>query len=71
MPVLSKINVSTSPQASTALPDIAMTLNCVTLSIPAIPIADNNPPIVVGIKQTVSAINVAIEIGTFKYIVIG
>ena len=55
--------VSTSPQASTALPDIAMTLNLVTRSIPAIPIADKRPPIVVGIRHTISAI--AHEIGIF------
>ena len=58
VPVLSRIIVSTSPQASTALPDIAMTLKRVTRSIPAIPIAESNPPIVVGIRQTHSAISV-------------
>ncbi len=58
VPVLSKIIVSTSPLASTALPDIAITLKRVTLSIPAIPIADSKPPIVVGIKQTVKAMSV-------------
>ena len=54
--------VSTSPHASTAFPDNAITLNLVTRSIPAIPIALSNAPIVVGIKQTVKATNVEIEI---------
>ena len=58
VPVLSNIIVSTSPHASTAFPDIAITLNLVTLSIPAIPIAESKPPIVVGIRHTQSAINV-------------
>ena len=62
VPVLSKIMVSTSPQASTAFPDIAITLKRVTRSIPAIPIALNKPPIVVGIKQTVKAIKVDTDI---------
>ena len=66
VPVLSRIIVSTSPQASTALPDIAMTLNLVTLSIPAIPIALSNAPIVVGIRQTIKAINVETEIFTLE-----
>src|SRR5574337_638578 len=64
VPVLSKIMVSTSPLASTAFPDMAMTLNRVTRSIPAIPIADSRPPIVVGIKQTVKAIRVETVSGT-------
>jgi hypothetical protein len=33
------------------------------LSIPAIPIADNKPPIVVGIKQTKREMKAAIVIG--------
>ena len=60
VPVLSRIMVSTSPQASTALPDIAMTLKRVTRSIPAIPIAESKPPMVVGIKQTAKAISVEV-----------
>ena len=48
VPVLSRIIVSTSPQASTALPDMAMTLKRVTRSIPAIPMAESRPPMVVG-----------------------
>ncbi len=56
VPVLSNSSVFTSPAASTALPLIASTLCCITRSMPAIPIADNKPPIVVGIKQTSSEI---------------
>jgi hypothetical protein len=55
VPVLSSSKVSTSPAASTARPDIASTLNRTRRSMPAMPIADNNAPIVVGIKVTNSA----------------
>ncbi|MNP52910.1 hypothetical protein D3C76_1473340 [compost metagenome] len=61
VPVLSRIIVLISPAASTALPDIASTLNCVTRSMPAMPIADSKPPIVVGIKHTSSAISTGIS----------
>ncbi|MNI09241.1 hypothetical protein D3C73_622960 [compost metagenome] len=66
VPVLSNIIVLISPAASTAFPDIASTLNRVTRSIPAIPIADNNPPIVVGIKQTSKAIRIGISSSIFR-----
>src|ERR1700687_732441 len=52
VPVLSSSNEFTSPAASTALPLIASTLCCITRSIPAMPMAESNPPIVVGIRQT-------------------
>jgi glyoxylase-like metal-dependent hydrolase (beta-lactamase superfamily II) len=52
VPVLSRSRVFTSPAASTARPDIASTLCCTNLSMPAMPIAESKPPIVVGIKQT-------------------
>ena len=52
VPVLSSSRVDTSPAASTARPDIASTLRCTRRSIPAMPMADNNPPMVVGIRQT-------------------
>ena len=52
VPVLSSNNVFTSPAASTARPDIASTLCCTSRSMPAIPIAESRPPIVVGIRQT-------------------
>ena len=52
VPVLSSSSEFTSPAASTALPLIASTLCCITRSMPAIPMAESNPPMVVGIKQT-------------------
>ena len=52
VPVLSSSSVLTSPEASTALPLIASTLCCITRSMPAMPIADSSPPIVVGIRHT-------------------
>ena len=54
VPVLSSSSVCTSPAASTARPDIASTLRCTSRSMPAMPIADSSPPIVVGIRQTSS-----------------
>jgi hypothetical protein len=39
-------------KAVSAFPDLVITLARKALSIPAIPIADNKPPIVVGIKHT-------------------
>ena len=59
VPVLSSSKVETSPAASTARPLIASTLCCTSRSIPAMPIADNSPPIVVGIRQTNSAMRTA------------
>ena len=44
-----------SPAVSTARPDIASTLCCTRRSMPAMPIADSRPPIVVGMRQTSSA----------------
>ena len=52
VPVLSSNKVSKSPAVSTALPLLVITLARNALSIPAIPMALNNPPMVVGIKQT-------------------
>ena len=52
VPVLSSSSVSTSPAASTARPLIANTFLRRSRSIPAIPMADNRPPMVVGIRQT-------------------
>ena len=60
VPVLSSSSVSTSPAASTALPDIARTLCCMTRSMPAMPMAESSPPMVVGIRQTSSEINTVI-----------
>ena len=55
VPVLSSSNVSTSPAASTARPDVATTLKRTSRSMPAMPMADSRPPIVVGINVTSSA----------------
>src|SRR6266542_1557849 len=52
VPVLSRRRTSTSPAASTARPDMAMTFFWIMRSIPAIPIADSRAPIVVGMRQT-------------------
>ena len=41
-----------------------MTLACIMRLIPATPIADNKPPMVVGIRQTSSATNITMEIGS-------
>ena len=56
VPVLSRTRVLISPQASMALPEVAMTLNCATRSMPAIPMVLSNPPIVVGMSATKRAI---------------
>ena len=61
VPVLSSSNTSTSPAASTALPLIARTLRCSTRSMPAMPMALSRPPMVVGIRQTSSAISTGTE----------
>ena len=62
VPVLSSNSVSTSPAASTARPDIASTLKRTSRSMPAMPIADNSAPIVVGISVTNSATSTTTEI---------
>ena len=56
VPVLSSSSMSTSPAASTARPDMASTLRRTSRSMPAMPMADSSAPIVVGIRQTSSAI---------------
>ncbi len=63
VPVLSSSSTSTSPAASTARPDMASTLKRVTRSMPAMPIADSSPPMVVGIRHTSSAIRMTVETG--------
>ena len=55
VPVLSSSSVSTSPAASTARPEVAMTLKRTSRSMPAMPMADSSPPMVVGISVTSSA----------------
>ena len=61
VPVLSRSSVSMSPASSTALPLLAMMLAMSARSMPAIPIAASKAPMVVGIKQTRSAINVGMS----------
>ncbi len=48
-----------------------MTLKRVTRSIPAIPMADSRPPMVVGIRQTIRAISVEVWSCTPEYSAIG
>ncbi len=55
VPVLSNSKVSTSPAASIARPLIASTFLRSRRSMPAMPIAESKPPIVVGIKHTSNA----------------
>ena len=55
VPVLSSNNVSTSPAASTARPDMASTLKRTNRSMPAMPMAESNAPMVVGMSVTNSA----------------
>lgn len=59
VPVLSRSSVSMSPAVSTALPDLVMTLARSARSMPAMPMADSRPPMVVGIRQTNSEMNAA------------
>ena len=61
VPVLSSSSTSTSPAASTARPLIASTLRRSTRSMPAMPMALSRPPMVVGIRQTSSAISTGTE----------
>ena len=63
VPVLSSSRTSTSPEASTARPDIASTLRCTSRSIPAMPIAESSAPIVVGMRATRRAIRTVCESG--------
>ena len=62
VPVLSSSTVSMSPATSTALPLLAMMLARSARSIPAMPIAASNAPIVVGIRQTTSATRVGTSV---------
>ncbi len=57
VPVLSRSSVVTSPAASTARPDMASTLRCTRRSMPAMPMAERSAPMVVGIRQTSSAMS--------------
>jgi hypothetical protein len=55
-----------SPAASTARPLIARTLRWSRRSMPAIPIAERRPPIVVGIRHTRRAIRAVIVNATLE-----
>ena len=63
VPVLSSSSTSTSPAASTARPDMAITLRWIMRSIPAMPMAESSPPMVVGIRQTSRATSTVMVIG--------
>ena len=52
VPVLSSSSTSTSPAASTARPDMAITFFWIIRSMPAMPMADSRAPMVVGIRHT-------------------
>ena len=68
VPVLSSSSVSTSPAASTARPDMAMTLKRTSRSMPAMPMADSSAPMVVGISVTNSAMSTTPEIAPPAYL---
>ena len=55
VPVLSSKSMSTSPAASIARPLMASTFLRIRRSMPAMPMAESRPPMVVGIRQTNSA----------------
>ena len=61
VPVLSSRRVLTSPAASTARPLMAKTLRWTKRSIPAMPMAESKAPMVVGMRQTKSAIRITTE----------
>ena len=61
VPVLSSSSVLTSPAASTARPLIAITFCWIMRSMPAMPIADSSPPMVVGMRHTSSETRIGIE----------
>ena len=61
VPVLSSRSVSTSPAASTARPLRAMTFLRSSRSMPAMPMAESRPPMVVGMRHTSSATTAVVE----------
>ena len=60
--------VFTSPAASTARPLMASTLYCTRRSMPAMPMAESRPPMVVGMRQTSSETSTKTVCGAFEYI---
>ena len=71
VPVLSSSSVSTSPAASTERPEVAMTLKRTSRSMPAMPMAESRPPIVVGMRQMSSAIKTVADTSVPEYLAIG
>ncbi len=71
VPVLSSSRVFTSPAASTARPLMASTLYCTSRSMPAMPMADSSPPMVVGIRQTSSETSTKTVCGALEYMAKG
>ncbi len=71
VPVLSSSSVFTSPAASTARPDMASTLCWIRRSMPAMPIAESSPPMVVGIRQTSSETSTKTVCGEPEYMANG
>ena len=67
VPVLSSSSTSTSPAASTARPLVARTLRRIRRSMPAMPMALNKPPMVVGIRQTISDSSTGMEVSTTPF----
>ena len=61
VPVLSSSSTSTSPAASTARPLMASTFLRRSRSMPAMPMAESSPPMVVGMRQTRSATTAVTE----------
>ena len=55
--------MSTSPEASTARPEVAITFARSMRPMPARPIAESSPPIVVGMRHTSSATSTVIVTG--------
>src|ERR1700692_3143467 len=63
VPVLSSSSTSTSPAASTARPDVAMTLDAIIRLTPRPPMANSRPPMVVGMRQPRRATSTVIVTG--------
>ena len=61
VPVLSSSSEFTSPAASTARPLVAITFLRRSRSMPAMPMAESSPPMVVGMRQTRSATTAVAE----------
>src|SRR5579863_3467462 len=71
VPVLSRSRVLMSPAASTARPLMASTLYWTRRSMPAMPMAESKPPMVVGIRQTSSDTRTKTVCGALEYMAKG